>query len=49
VWEKDRDVCEASRRFEEDYQTVAFVPPLGRAEAGTAVLDMEGAREVRLV
>jgi len=34
--------------FEEDCQTTAFVPPLGGADTGTGVLDMEGWGEVEL-
>ena len=49
VSEKDGDVYEAPTRFDEDCQTIAVVPPLGGAETGTAVLDMEGAGEVELV
>jgi len=32
VSEEDREVHEASGRFEEDCQTIAFIPPLGGAE-----------------
>ena len=32
VSEEDRDVHEASGRFEEDCQTIVFIPPLGGAE-----------------
>jgi len=42
---RDRDIYEASRRFEEDCQTTSYVRSLAEAEIGIAVLGMEGAGE----